>query len=149
MPDVADRILDSLKGLDSRLDRIEDRLERVEGLSARVAVLERQDHVDQDTNGRFERRLEAVETAHRIAAKVVHLESEIQEIREAVAGKASGKWTQAIESSTAANAKRLASLETDRARRDGMSKAAVVAWTMLTAAPGLVGLGLALWKLQS
>lgn len=131
MPDVAERILSELAGLRSQLDRLEGRLERVEALGSKVAVLERQDNVDRETAARLEGRISQVELAQRALYRLETVERDTE---------ANGK-------AIAALAKSVGCLETARARGEGMSKALIASWTVLTATPGLIGLALTLWKL--
>ena len=149
MPEAADRILAELGALRGQLDRLETRIERVEVLGAKVAVLERQDSTDQTNGRRLEARVGQLEsqawTIYRLEgleAQVASKRNEVAQLREALASKAAS-------ADLAAESGRITALETDRARGEGMSRAMMLVWTVITAAPGLIGLGLALWKLQS
>lgn len=144
MPEAADRILAELGALRGQLDRLETRIERVEVLGAKVAVLERQDKVDRDTDARLETRLATLEAGQRTIFRLEAMESQVAANRDALAKLVEAVATKAPSASLAAEATRITALETDRTRREGMSKAMVLGWTALTAAPGLIGLALAL-----
>jgi len=140
MPADADRIL-------AVLDRLEQRIERVEALASRVAVLERQDQHDREASAQVGSRLAALEANQRAIYRLEVVEGLVNSNREATVRNAEALATKAGAAELAAEATRITALETDRARGEGMSKALIIGWTALTAAPGLVGLALTLWKL--
>jgi len=105
-----------------------------------VAVLERQDTVDRDTSSRVDRRIAQLEALQHAIVRMEGMEAQVAKLSDTVANRAAS-------SSLDAAVVRISALETEQAKGEGMSKALIVGWTMLTAAPGLVGLAIALWKL--
>lgn len=149
MPDVAAEILAEVRGMVAALAKVEQRLERLEGLASKVAVLERQDENDRDTAARWEKRLADLESGQRALVKIEGLEEKLRDMRKTLDDHGAAIAAKAAVAHLDAEASRITALETDRSKRDGFNKAALLAWTLITAAPGLVGLGIALWKLQA
>lgn len=147
MPETADRILAELAALRGQLDRLETRIERVEVLGAKVAVLERQDANDQASTAALDRRVQALEASQRTVIRLEALESQVHANRDAVARLSETVAGKAGTETLAAEATRITALETAGHRQEGMSKALVVGWTLVTAAPGLAGLALTLWRM--
>lgn len=158
--DVA-RIVAMLEAQGDRLGRMEDKLDQVDtttrDLVPRMATLERQDEVTRGNVDRFwsqqwpalEGRVQVVEAAQGALIKVAALETTVDELQASLSMLRDGLAAKATVVVVDAEATRITALETDRARRDGMSKALIIGWTVVTAAPGLIGLILTVWKLSS
>lgn len=144
MADAAERILTEIGALRGQLDRVEKRMDRLEGLSVQVAVLERQDQHDRDAAARIESRIVQLETGQRALARLDHLEAQVTATRDSVAKIADTLATKASAPALAAEAARITALETDGHKREGMSRAGMLLWSALVALPGLVGLFMAL-----
>lgn len=125
---------DDVERIIAGLSRLENRIERLEDLVSKVAVLERQDLNDRKAHARIEGRLATVEAAQRSIYRMEALEAQVHANTAAAAR-------------TAELASRLTALELERSERAGLTRGAVVLWSVLTAAPGLVGLGLTIWRL--
>jgi hypothetical protein len=146
MSDAAvDRILAELGALRGQLDRVETRLDRVEGLNVKVAVLERQDQHGRDQSGRLEARIGQLEAGYRALLRLEHLEQIATGTRDQVSGLVATMAAKASTAALDAEAGRITALETAAHQREGMTRAGMLVWSALTALPGLVGLAIALW----
>lgn len=111
------------------MERMDNRWDRVERAITRLAVLERQDEIDRITLVKIADRVDRLEDSTRALAEVQELRAELSRVRNNLDSEAA----------------RITALETDRARVEGMNRGFLVVWTAVTAAPGLVGLAIALW----
>lgn len=142
---AVDRILSELGALRGQLDRVETRIDRLEGLHVKVAILERQDEHGRDQAGRLEARIGQLEAGYRALLRLEHLEQVTTATRDQVARLNEALSAKASTAALDAEAGRITALETAGHQREGMTRAGMLLWSAFTALPGLVGLVIALW----